>query len=90
MKKFTDQFIKLPIKSWNSNEEDITGKRKLVMSSAMVRLEKISYWYQATSDAEGDKCICVQLGDENAINVYLPMSEFEKRLNDFAATTFIS
>lgn len=81
--KFTDRFIKFPIKIYNKETANLVGKAEYVDSFAKVLPFEISD-YKQTFDEENGNVECVSLTLKNGSNfyVYLSYDEFENKLNE--------
>lgn len=77
-----NRFIKLPIKIYNEQDAELTGKQDKLDSFEMINAQYI-YRYRPTWDEDDLNCVCVTFKDGTNILVYLSMQEFEEQLNNY-------
>ncbi len=89
---FTDRYIKLPIKLFNSRDKELLDKKEsecdMIDVYARVNPYKIISYRPAipeefTYEENNQVCTQVNIEDGDGYLVYLPIEEFEKLLNSF-------
>lgn len=81
--KFTDRFVKVPIKVYDRAEMEMVGRASYEDSWLKINPFEISS-YKPSHDKDNDDQVCtyVNMKDGNGFFVYLLPAEFEKLLND--------
>lgn len=79
--KFTDRFLKVPIKTYHAENADLTGKKEWEDAYAKILPSDISEYFQSDND-EDTPITQVYSKSGRAFCVELPIDEFEKLLND--------
>ena len=80
---FTDRFIKVPVRIYDTNHKDLTGEEVLEDSWEKINPLEISNYRPAyPNEDEYFKCTNVVLKNGEPILVYLNIKEFEKLLNE--------
>lgn len=81
--KFTDRFVKLPIKVYNTKEAELTGNAEYFDDYAKLLPFEISNYRSQVDEANNNsQCVSVTLKNGDSFYIYLSMSEFEKAIND--------
>jgi hypothetical protein len=83
MFNFTDRFLYIPIKVYNADLKELTGKANYEDSFMKILPSEISH-YKPSEDTDNDdaECTFVHMKSGNAFFVYWTVAEFEKKLND--------
>lgn len=79
---FTDRFLKVPSRTYNSEKKDLTGVKELVRTNIMILPMEISEYYRSFDDEEEIEGTQIYLKNGESLWVTLPIREFEKLLND--------
>jgi len=80
---FTDRFIKVPCKIYDTKEEELTGNSKGESAFIKILPLEISHYYKSNDNEEPEiPCVQVCLKSGIYIMVFLELHEFEKLLND--------
>jgi len=79
---FTDRFLKVPIKVYNIENAELTGKKEYSDSYIKINpFEIISY--KPTNDDENDveNCVFITFKNGDGLFIYMGFEEFENLLN---------
>lgn len=79
--KFTDRFLKIPIKTYHVENADLTGKKEWDDTYAKILPSDISEYYPSENGEDAPITQVYSRGGR-AFCVELPIDEFEKLLND--------
>ena len=79
---FTDKFIWFPVKEFNAEQKELTGKADCRDTQEKIDPFQISN-YRLSKDSDDIECISLTLKNGYTIGVYLSIDDFQKRLNDF-------
>lgn len=79
---FTDRFIQLPIKVYDTAEADLTGKAEYFDSfMKILPLEISNYKPMIDEDNNDVECVSVYMKNGEKFYTYLTMTQFEELLN---------
>lgn len=82
--KFTDRFIEVPIKFYNSRLAELTGKEDCWEAKANIDpWAIIEYYASSDSDYPDQECVQVYLSNGRSFLVYRSVVQFEDELNQF-------
>ena len=82
---FTDNFLKVPIKEFNTKEEELTGKKTARKAYLKMQLSEISHYRQCRdyeNENSGQPYMSVYMKGGDSFYVYLSLEEFENLLNN--------
>lgn len=81
--KFTDRFLQLPIKVYDTIQQDLTGKAEYFDSFMKIAPFEISH-YKPSNDEDNNDVECVSVSMKNGQNffIYLTLHQFEELLNN--------
>lgn len=86
MYDYTDRFLQLPIKTFNSREQELTGKAEYFDSDIYILPTEISCFKQSSDEELSvDEMVHITLKNGHGFNVYLTLIEFKDLLNAHAA-----
>lgn len=81
--RFTDRFVKLPIKVYDTKEHELMGTVQYFDNYIKVLpFEICEYKPMVDEDNNDQECVSVRLKNNDTFYVYLSMEEFEKALNE--------
>lgn len=81
---FTDKFIKVPIKFYNTRLAELTGKEDCWDALASIDpLAVIEYYVSLDSDYPDQECVQIYLTNGRSFLIYLSLDKFEEMLNQF-------
>lgn len=80
---FTDRFIKVPTKEYNTKHKELTGQEILEDSFEKINPLDISSYRPASTDEEPDMIyVSISLKNGKSMIVYLSIEEFEDLMNN--------
>lgn len=80
---FTDRFLKVPIKTYHAETEELTGKKEWEDTYAKILPSDISEYFPSQTAGDNDApCVQVYSKGGRAYCVEMSIEEFEKLLND--------
>ncbi len=79
---FTDRFIKIPIKVYDTEEADLTGNKEYEDSWMKFNPLEIAYYKPSNDNETNEECTYIMLKSGIGMFVYLLPGELEKLLND--------
>jgi hypothetical protein len=79
---FTDRFIKVPSRTYNSEKKDLTGVKDLVKTNIRILPMEISEYYPSFDDDEETEGTQIYMKNGESLWIALPIREFEKLLNE--------
>jgi hypothetical protein len=86
---FTDRYIKVPIRVYNVEEKELTGKENTVDSWMMLNPYCIESYRPSTDEnGNGEPYTIVVQKSGDSTTVYLTVQEFEKMVNEFHKQLF--
>lgn len=81
--RFTDRFIRVPIKVYDTKEYELTGKPDYVDNyMKLLPFEICEYKPMIDEDNEDVECVSVKMKNGDSFYVYMTIKEFEKALNE--------
>ena len=80
--KFTDRFLSIPIKVYDADIKELTGKANYEDSFMKILPSEISH-YKPSTDGENDDidCTFIHMKNGNTFFVYWTVAEFEEKIN---------
>ena len=79
---FTDRFLKVPSRIYNSERKDLTGVKDLVKTNIRILPMEISEYYASFDDDEEIEGTQIYMKNGESLWVTIPIREFEKLLNE--------
>lgn len=76
---FSDKFVRLPIRVYNRDEQDLTGDAMEIDTYEMVNPFTIGS-YRPTTDPEGGTTVTFK--DGTSMMIYMTIQEFESYMNN--------
>lgn len=80
--RFTDRFIKLPIKVYGVALKELTGKMECEDSWLKILPDEIAEYKPSIDDETGIECVHIKMKNGDQCYVYLRYTEFELVLNN--------
>ena len=81
---FTDRFIPLPIKTYSQSHEELTGNKELEDAIARINPMEICEYFSVYEDNQD--AVNVYLNSGHYFVCYLPIEDFEQKLNEWQKT----
>jgi hypothetical protein len=83
---FTDRFIRLPIKVYDTKDAELTGNPQYFDNvMAALPFEISNYKTAVDEDNDDAECVSVKMKNGDSYYVYMTLKEFEKALNEHQA-----
>ncbi len=80
---FTERFIKVPIKTYNVKEAELTGKPDYEDSWIKFNPLEIEYFKPSQDNDTAEECTYVTFKSGNGMFIYLLPAQFEELLNNY-------
>jgi hypothetical protein len=81
---FTDRFIKVPIRSYDSKNAKLMGKEEYFPNHEMILPDEICSYFPSRDTDEDKEVTQVYMKSGHSFLIYLSIEKFEKLLNEHA------